>query len=97
MVVAASVRGATHEDRGVPNQDAVARRLDDGVDARLVVALSDGHGSARSFRSDVGAQIAVDTAARLCWRDEVRPWATDLGLLARGIVDDWRIAASPSM
>ena len=61
-VAGASVRGASHERSGLPNQDAVAWA---SVDAGVVVAVADGHGSPRSPHSDVGARLAVDTAVRL--------------------------------
>lgn len=61
----ASVRGAAHVRAGLPNQDAVrvARYRDD---LPLIVALADGHGSAKSFRSQRGARIAVAVALRVC-------------------------------
>ena len=62
-VVTASVRGASHVRAHLPNQDAVhwtANR------SRLtVMAVADGHGSAESFRSDVGSRLAVTTAAEV--------------------------------
>jgi hypothetical protein len=59
-VVGASVRGAAHARSGLPNQDAIAWTCVDGE--LTVLALSDGHGSAKYFRSDVGARLAVDVA-----------------------------------
>lgn len=57
----ASVRGAAHERSGLPNQDAVrVARFDEG--RALLVALADGHGSAKNFRSQPGARLAVATA-----------------------------------
>ena len=59
-VVGASVKGAAHERSGLPNQDAIAwNRVDD---ERIVIALSDGHGSPKYFRSDAGARLAVEVA-----------------------------------
>lgn len=53
-----SVRGATHIRNGIPNQDySWPQQLEQSSVAFLAVA--DGHGSARSFRSHRGAQIAV--------------------------------------
>lgn len=54
-----TVRGATHLKSGLPNQDAIAVKR---TDAGIVIAISDGHGSARYVRSDVGAKLAVDVA-----------------------------------
>jgi hypothetical protein len=56
-----SVRGAAHEAAGRPNQDAVAVRVPGRLDP-LVLAISDGHGSARSFRSNRGAAFATASA-----------------------------------
>lgn len=53
----ASHTGASHGATGQPNQDAVtSRRI--GPDA-LVVAVADGHGNKRHFRSVRGAELAV--------------------------------------
>jgi hypothetical protein len=61
-VVGASVRGASHRRRGLPNQDALRWWPDSGEGPPLAVATADGHGSARCFRSDVGARLAVEAA-----------------------------------
>ncbi len=65
----ASVRGAPHWRSGLPNQDAVriapcalAYGADSGAAAALVLALADGHGSPKSFRSQQGARLAVVVA-----------------------------------
>lgn len=57
-----SVRGATHERNGLPNQDALGERRLNRNDAWLAVAVSDGHSSEHCFRSDIGARFAVDAA-----------------------------------
>lgn len=63
-LLGASVRGAAHIRADLPNQDAIAwLPTSGGPDARVVMALSDGHGSAKYFRSASGAQLAVSTAA----------------------------------
>ena len=61
QVSGASVRGASHLADGRPNQDALAQ-WPDGTTAvpAALVAIADGHGGARHFRSDVGSRIAVD-------------------------------------
>jgi Protein phosphatase 2C len=57
-VLTASALGAAHLVTGQPIQDAVAaRRIDAGS---LVVAVGDGHGNQRHFRSARGSQLAVD-------------------------------------
>lgn len=65
-VFAASVQGAAHVRKQLPNQDACL--FDVGTDGAppIFVAVSDGHGSERCFRSDVGARLAVETALSEC-------------------------------
>ena len=60
----ASVRGASHDRSGLPNQDAVATLAVDGANAGLVGAVADGHGGNRYVRSDVGSRLAVEVACR---------------------------------
>jgi hypothetical protein len=63
------------------------------------LAVSDGHGSERCFRSDVGARLAVAVATRVLSRalaDEL----TDLGTIdwiTRAIVDEWMVAVRGDM
>lgn len=70
----ASVRGASHLRSQMPNQDAVAHSLNES-NARgpVILAVADGHGSDRSFRSDVGSHVAVTLAIENC-----REFANDL-------------------
>ena len=58
-----SVRGAAHLRTGLPNQDAIRWLPASGIGPPLILAVSDGHGSAKYFRSHVGAERAVETAA----------------------------------
>ncbi|MCA9482115.1 MAG: protein phosphatase 2C domain-containing protein [Nitrospina sp.] len=60
-----SIRGASHVRDQRPNQDAIAWSAGPGDGLPLVMAISDGHGSQRSFRSDIGAAIAVDTLSHV--------------------------------
>lgn len=61
----ASVRGAAHQRLGLPNQDAVQiSQLDHG--RAWLLALADGHGSAKSFRSQRGARLAVAVLRKVC-------------------------------
>ncbi|MBI3734321.1 MAG: protein phosphatase 2C domain-containing protein [Chloroflexi bacterium] len=62
-VLGASVTGAMHTRLGLPNQDALYWEAEPDSGLPLAVAVSDGHGSARSFRSALGAQLAVNAAA----------------------------------
>ena len=65
QVVGQSVRGAVHERNGLPNQDAIHWLPSSGESSSVVLALADGHGSARYSRSHIGAAIAVETASLL--------------------------------
>jgi len=65
QVITGSARGAAHRASGLPNQDAVASQ--DGPGG-VVVAIADGHGHIRHFRSADGAALAVDVACRAASR-----------------------------
>lgn len=58
-----SVRGASHVRAAMPNQDAWRCLPASAEGSGLIVAVSDGHGSARSFRSHIGSSEAADVAA----------------------------------
>jgi hypothetical protein len=62
--LSASVQGASHEHRGQGNQDAVRLKNPSRADEVLILAVADGHGSARSFRSDLGSAMAAECALR---------------------------------
>jgi hypothetical protein len=64
-VIGHSVRGATHERREIPNQDAIHWLPQADAGSPLILAVADGHGSHRSFRSERGARLAVLTAAEV--------------------------------
>ena len=64
-IVGRSVQGASHARGGMPNQDAIQWFPESGVGPPLILSLSDGHGSPRNFRSDVGARFAVEEATNL--------------------------------
>jgi serine/threonine protein phosphatase PrpC len=61
-----SVRGASHKRLQLPNQDAIGAWQPQDDLAPVVMAVSDGHGSAKSFRSDVGAQLAAEVTLAIC-------------------------------
>lgn len=65
-VIGKSIRGASHIRSGLPNQDAILWEPHSGAASSLILALSDGHGSSRSFRSDLGAKFAVETCMEEC-------------------------------
>lgn len=55
-----SVIGNSHIRNGLPNQDSFGcKYLSENEDA-VILTVSDGHGSANSFRSDIGSKIAVN-------------------------------------
>jgi len=54
-----SVKGASHEKRGIVCQDASAYKVGNGFAAAVV---ADGHGGKKYFRSDAGSQCAVEAA-----------------------------------
>jgi Protein phosphatase 2C len=65
-VIGKSVRGASHLRSGLPNQDAIGWEPEAGRGSAIVLAVSDGHGSAKYFRSDRGAAFAVQAALAEC-------------------------------
>ena len=64
-VIGKSIRGASHERTDLPNQDAIGWLPESGQGTPIILAVADGHGSAKSFRSDRGARFAVDTARKV--------------------------------
>jgi serine/threonine protein phosphatase PrpC len=64
-IISKSVRGASHERSGLPNQDAVTLFPVSAAGRAVAVAVADGHGNAKSFRSAMGARFAVDISASL--------------------------------
>ena len=62
--LSSSVRGASHEKNGQGNQDAVRSKNPGPGHEVLLLAIADGHGSARSFRSDRGSAMAAECALR---------------------------------
>ncbi len=67
VVCGACVRGASHERAGLPNQDAIATWVPPpgAENDPVIVAIADGHGGARHFRSAIGARFTVDTTVEL--------------------------------
>lgn len=62
QILSQTVRGASHRRSDLPNQDAIGYWPDEKRGLSVILAVSDGHGSARYFRSDRGAKLAVRTA-----------------------------------
>jgi len=75
QVHAASAIGAGHVKDGRPNQDAVGWKLATRPDGAtvLVIAVADGHGDSRHFRSERGAEMAVSAgiSAVLAWSAQI--------------------------
>jgi hypothetical protein len=65
QVSVGSARGAAHQAADLPNQDAAAYRDPGGPGGAVIVAIADGHGHSRHFRSGSGSALAVDTACRV--------------------------------
>lgn len=55
-IVEASIIGENHKRNNTPNQDSY--KIEHG-ETWSVIAISDGHGSKKSFRSDIGSKLAV--------------------------------------
>lgn len=93
--IAASVRGATHLRSGLPNQDAVRTELAETRVLPAILAVSDGHGSDKCFRSHVGSQLAVQAAVSVL-REFAASHANedDAANLPSEIVRRWRAAVS---
>jgi serine/threonine protein phosphatase PrpC len=64
-VIGETVPGASHLRAGVPNQDSLLFVRESSRALPIVISVSDGHGSAKCFRSDRGSQFAVKKAAFL--------------------------------
>ena len=57
-----SVHGAAHASDGLPHPGALSWTPPSGEGTRLILAVSDGHGSGQHFRSALGAALAVRVA-----------------------------------
>jgi hypothetical protein len=58
----ATMQGALHVKKNLPNQDAIAWQATKEGDLPVLLAVSDGHGGSAYFRSDVGSRFAVEVA-----------------------------------
>ncbi len=102
-----SVKGASHVRSGLPNQDAIQWYPDSGIGLPLILAVSDGHGSAKSFRSDIGSRLAVETAINVIREFFLNSQPSDANLsslkdaterlLPRRIVNEWRKAVNQDL
>jgi hypothetical protein len=60
---AAKAQGESHKERGIPCQDAACSWMNTHK-AYGIACVADGHGSSKHFRSDRGADFAVDIAQK---------------------------------
>lgn len=66
QVAGGSVRGVSHVRENRPNQDALAKWPGEaGFFPATVIAIADGHGGARHFRSEIGSRLAVDITVQV--------------------------------
>jgi serine/threonine protein phosphatase PrpC len=93
QVVGATVRGASHERTDLPNQDAISWRPESGMGRTVLLAVADGHGSSKSFRSETGSRLAVETAlATLQDFLDSQPHPPDLSAWKRAVDEDLPVA-----
>lgn len=91
--LSASVRGATHVRGGLPNQDAVQVET-----LPAIVAVADGHGSDKCFRSHVGSQLAVQIAVSVLREFAASQAAlADAAKLPAEITRRWRTAVADDL
>lgn len=90
-IISQSVDGPSHVRLGLPNQDCVLERQDKVT----IVAVSDGHGSAKCFRSHIGARFAAESALDVIECFFTGAWygssfADESDTVAKEITKDWR-------
>ncbi len=96
-IAATSARGSSHLRSGLPNQDAFEYRNGDRSNVvRAVLAVSDGHGGARHFRSHVGSSFAANTAVRIL-HDSLSGGAEFEDSILERICNEWRSAVSSDL
>lgn len=64
-VLQATEAGAAHDRHGLPNQDAITCSWGPNESLPIILAVADGHGGSKYFRSDQGSKLAVATAAEV--------------------------------
>ena len=101
-IISASVRGSAHQRTGLPNQDAVDYGMADRSEpAATVLAVSDGHGGGRHFRSQVGSMLAVhvsvETVREHVCRTPGLNGSADLSELSQKIVNAWLSAVGSDL
>ena len=91
----------------MPNQDAIRWFPESGIGLPLILAVSDGHGSAKSFRSDRGSRFAVETAIKVIQEFFLSSQSSDINfsalkdaaqrLLPPRLVNEWRKAVNKDL
>ena len=64
-IIGETQQGASHVFLGTPNQDDIDWDKEDDPFPWAVIAVADGHGSPKCFRSKRGASLAVDIAVKV--------------------------------
>lgn len=108
-VAHACVRGSAHVRSGLPNQDAAQCIVIPGQGSTspiAIAAVSDGHGGARHFRSQIGSSLAVSTAVdvlqnflseRIGESGADSIGADEIQTLQRKLVNHWTAAVSADL
>jgi serine/threonine protein phosphatase PrpC len=65
QIIGETVPGASHLRAGIPNQDSILQMRESDRTLPLVVAIADGHGSPKCFRSDKGSRFVVKKCAQI--------------------------------
>jgi len=98
QVAGCSVRGASHVRANLGNQDQIRCYPPAGVGPVAALIVADGHGSAQSFRSAMGAELAAEVSKEIAGEllslsaTEPLPVVKDMleRYVARTIVERWR-------
>lgn len=94
IVASFTHRGASHVRHNKPNQDAFGQLTLTKENIRIL-SVSDGHGSNRSFRSDIGSKLAVKTAlevSKYFFSDSpsISIIQNKIDILYRRIISNWK-------
>jgi len=90
-VYGGSARGSSHLRNGLPNQDSFEKWA--GPDGSVaVLAVSDGHGSAVHFRSEIGSRMGVEAAVHALRETPLPVPDAHPRAVAQSIVLAWREA-----
>src|SRR5579863_7961608 len=90
-VYGGSTRGSSHLRSGLPNQDSIGKWADPGG-SLAILAVSDGHGSASHFRSEIGSRMGVEAAVQALRATPIPVPDGHAQVLAQSIVQAWREA-----